>query len=479
MEKPSLQLIKHTVIYGISDVLNRILAFILIPIYTRFLTTSEYGILQIFVICANVGLTIVQLGISSAIFKSVLYHDNSDKEEILNTAFYFIVISSITLLTPMIFIAKQISQWIFASSQYVVYFKLIVITIFFRSFSIIPLAKLRIENSSLKFSVLISSNFIIQLLMNIFFVIILKKGMIGILISECIVAGLFAIIYTFSLINILAIRFSFRELNELLGFGMPLVPAALAMFVLTMSDRFFLKHFSSLEDVGLYSIGYRFGMIIGIIVTAFQKAWPSVMFTIAKKKNAINIYKTNFTNFLLILFTACLGLSLFGKNILMLLTTPEYISGYRIIPFISLSFLCYGIYFYTAIGMNLKKKTIYQPVIVGMAAVLNLILNWLLIPRWNIIGASLSTFISFCIMALLANIISLHFYYIPYQYKKISLIIAVYLMTLTPSLLISFDKISVEIIFKFLLFAFYFILLGIFGFFNKFLLNIRDLKRMI
>ena len=82
MKSPSKQLIKHSMIYGTSDMLNRILAFLLIPIYTRFLDPDVYGILQIFVIIANIGLVVVQMGLSSAIFKSILYNQNADKQTV-------------------------------------------------------------------------------------------------------------------------------------------------------------------------------------------------------------------------------------------------------------------------------------------------------------------------------------------------------------------------------------------------------------
>jgi len=467
MKNDSKQLIKHSMIYGTSDILNRILAFLLIPIYTRFLDPETYGILQVFVIITNIGLVIIQMGLSSAIFKSILYHENSDKKMIINTSFYFVMFCSIVILLPLFIFSRNISQWILSSTQYTLLFKILFVTLFFKSFSTIPLARFRIENASLNFSILITLKFLVQLFMNIVFVVILKKGLIGILISECIVEGIFALVFTGTLLKTLDFIFSIKEIKDLLGFGLPLVPAALAMFILTMSDRFFLMHYSNLENVGFYSIGYRFGMVIGILVGAFQKAWPSAMFTIARKENAKQIFSVNFTHFLFILFTVSLGLSLFSKEILRIMTTEKYLPGYKIIPLISLSFLCYGVYYYTSIGMNLKKKTIYQPVIVGISALLNLSLNWLFIPKWGTMGAATSTLISFIVLAIATNIISSRYYSISFQNHHILIIAITFLFTLILSYFVINKNIIQSIFIKLCLFFLYFIILILLGFFKQ------------
>ncbi|MBN1780884.1 oligosaccharide flippase family protein [bacterium] len=442
-------------IYGFADVLNKALAFALIPLYTRILSPGDYGALQIFVIVANIGYVVVQMGLSSAIFKSVLYHENADKPVIISTSFYCIVLLSIVFLIPCFMYSKILSHWIFGSDLYIQCFKILMITIFFRSFNVIPLAALRIENESVTFSIFIVSSFLVQLAMNIFFVLVLKMGLMGILTAECISAGIFAVIYFIFLFNRLVLKFSLSELKELLEFGIPLVPAALAMFVLTMSDRFFIKHFYSLEDVGFYSIGYRFGMIIGILVGAFQKAWPSAMFSIARQENAKRVFSENFTRFLAVLFTLTLGLTLFSKEVFLIMATKTYIPGIKIIPYIALSFIFYGIYYYCAIGMNLKKKTYYQALIVTAAAGINIFFNWLLIPRFGIQGAAFATLISFVFMGVVANMISQHYYFVTYKYAQITVIIVIFLLFAFISNYLSNLNYYIGIFSKFILFILY------------------------
>lgn len=467
MEQSSIQLVKHSFIYGASDMMNRILAFILIPVYTRYFSPQDYGALQLFIIIANIGVVIVQLGLSSAIFKSILYHEDSNQREIINTSFYSVFIFSCIVLVPCWFFSGQLSVAVFNTATYTPYFRVLFATLFFRSFSLIPLAKLRIENKSVTFSILICTQFLLQLIMNIVFVVILRKGIFGILLSECIVACIFSIVYVGSLGKTLGLFFSFKDLKELLGFGVPLVPAALSMFVLTMSDRFFLKHYSTLTEVGYYSLGYRFGMIIGILVGAFQKAWPSAMFAIAKKENPGRIYSKNFTYFLLVLFSLSLVLSLFAKDILRLLATEKFLPGYQTIPIISFAFICNGVYYFTAIGLNLKKKTVFQPFIVGTAALLNLLLNWIFIPRWGTIGAASSTLVSFFVMAVLSTRISLKYFYVPYEYRRIIIICITSVSTILIAGVIGIEQSFLSLLAKSGLFCVYFVVLFILGVIDK------------
>ena len=367
MNSPSKELIKHSIIYGSGDILQRMLAFFLLPVYTRFLSPEEYGVLQLLVITSSLILVIVQLGLGSAIFKSILYNKEADKKTIISTSFYFLTATSFFILAVLFFNSGLLSKIILNSLDYSGFFKIILLSIFFNTISVIPLAYLRIEDASLKFSILIFCKFTLQLLLNIFFVIILKKGIAGVIIAELLASFSFSVVLVGLLFKNLRLVFSKNELKDMLGFGLPLAPAGLAMFVLTMSDRYFLNYFVSLDQVGIYSVGYRVGMVIAVLVGAFQKAWPSVMFNIAKIDRAKEVFAKNFIYFMFVLLFFSLGLSLFAKEILSLIVTPTFTGAYRIIPLIAVAFLCYGVYFYTAIGMNLKKKTYYQPIIVGIS----------------------------------------------------------------------------------------------------------------
>ena len=457
-------LLKHTLIYGTSDVLNRAFAFLLLPIYTRYLSVEHFGILQILIIITNLLEILLPLGLGSAIFKSVLHKKNPDNPLIYSTALFFISIFTTLVFLILILSSEMLSQIIFQSKNYSHFLNIVFLKAFFLSFTIIPLARFRIENKSKIFGLFVCIRFFMQLVMNIFFVVILKKGVWGILISECIVTGIFMFVCIVSIIPKLKIRISFTELKDMLEFGLPLVPAGVAMFVLTMSDRFFLKHYLNLEIVAIYSVGYRLASVIGLVVRAFQRAWPSVMFTIAKDKDAKKIFALNFNYFLFIFFNIVLILNLFSSYLLRLAAPAEYADAVNIIPLLSFAFLCYGVYYYTSAGMNIKKKTIYQPFIIGGAALLSITFNIFLIPRIGITGASISYFVAFLFIAFMAMVVSNLFYRIPYDYKKTAFITILFIILNAISLVYNpvfpvyhiLYKIILLLLFNFILFKFHY-----------------------
>jgi O-antigen/teichoic acid export membrane protein len=417
------QLIRHSCIYGITNILNKAIGLVLIPLYTRYLTPGDYGILEIFTVSASFVLIVMQLGMGSALFRSFLYKENAQKKVLISSSFYFLTFASFLLFVILWIFSDLFSSIIFKSLEYVNILKLVFLTSFLNNIGTIALAKLRIESASLKYSIIAISKFSLQLLLSIYFVAVLKRGIEGIIIAGVITAGVSGVIFIGLLIKDLGFIFSKEEIKDMLGFGLPLVPAGIAASLLTMADRFFLKFYSTPYELGIYSVGYKFGMIIVLITGAFQTAWPTVMFSIAKDKRANFFYARVLTYFLFIISFIVLGLSIFSKEILKIFTVPEFYEAYKVIPLIAISYALSGGYFVTAVGFNLKKKTHYQALTVIVGAGINIILNFILIPPYGMMGAAFATLISYLFIFVTATKISLHFYPISYEKLRILKII--------------------------------------------------------
>jgi len=419
------RLFKHSAFYGLANLLNKAFAIVLLPIYTRFLTLSEYGILEILLVTSSFVLLILQLGMGSALFRMIIYKKSSNRKEIVSTSFYFLIFSSILIVAILCLVSKDISLLIFESVEYANILTFVFIFTLFRAIIIIPEAVLRIDEKSHVFTILATSNFLIGLILNIIYVVIFKKGIYGIVLANLINSGIFVFIYISFIIKDLGLVFRIKELKEMLSFGLPLVPAAIASLILTMSDRYFLEHYSSFDEVGLYSVGYRLGMLISLFVGAFQMAWPAVMFSIAKEENAKATFSRLLTYFLLFLIFIGMALSIFAREMLITVTTESFVQGYKIVPLIVISYIFYGIYFYTAIGIQIKKKTIYMPIIIGIASLINLFLNYLLIPDYGMMGAAIATTICYALLGITSCLVSLRFYWIDYDYRRILKIITI------------------------------------------------------
>jgi len=207
-------------------------------------------------------------------------------------------------------------------------------------------------------------------------------------------------------------------------FGLPLVPLTLAHMALNQIDRFMIQHFKGLEAVGLYTLGYKVGMAVALLANAFQMAWLPAMYAIAKRPDAREIY-ARIARYLLFLLACCsTGLSMFAREIIQAITVEPFFQAHEVVPVVTWSYVFMGAYFATAVGTNLTGRTYFQSLTMIGAALLNIGLNFWMIPVWGIHGAAWATLIAFIAMTLAHLSISVRLYPVPYEYARLARIIA-------------------------------------------------------
>lgn len=412
MFKQLLRLSKHSVIYGLGVAASQIVGFFLLPLYTRYLTPSDYGVLEIFGVTQGILGIIFIMGLGSALFMSYFSCDDEEsRKKVVSTTLIFLTATSLCFTLVLIALASNFSRLLFDSTQYTFYFRVIFLTLFFDAAIMIPLAVFRAREESKKYAILSLARIVVSIGLNIYFIVVLGKGVLGILESGLITAALLYCILVPSIIKNTGLRFSVTDLKKMLGFGLPLVPAGLGAWIMTLADRFFLQFLSTPHELGLYSLGYKFGMVVqGLIVGPFTLAWAPFLWSVAKEKNAKEIYSSVLTYFVLVGMFAALVLSVLSREVLMVMATPPFYGAYKVIPLIALSYVLYGCYFVLAAGLNLERKTKYLPFIVAVGAIINLGLNYLLIPSYGMMGAAVATVISYLILPIGSYFVSLRFY---------------------------------------------------------------------
>lgn len=465
MLKTIKDLTKHSIIYGSGSILSKLLGLVLLPIFTRFLTTADYGILSLLIITGSISVVIAKLGLGSALFREVIYRE-SDQSTVMSTAFYFILGESALFFGILIAFSSNISILIFGTSDYAYLLKLILLTRFLEVFKIITMARLRIREQSKLYATLSVLNFIIGAILNIYFIVILHWGVEGLITAGLITAVIFALIFLILIKRDLKLSFSTAILRRLLNFGVPLVPAGLASLLMTSADRYFLQHFTTTTEVGLYSIGYKIGLIMGLIVHSVQLAWPSHMFSIAKEQDAKQQFSKILTYYIVVFGFIGLGMSVCAREVIAIMTTPKFYNAYTIVPLIVLSYIFYGVRFITNTGLAIKNKMKYMPPIIIGAAVLNLYLNYLFIPRYGMMGAAGATVISYFVLVVVHTAVNLHFWYIPYEYKRIAKIGLVWGIMYGIGLLIKMPNIWLNIGLKLILMTSYPLILYLLKFYE-------------
>lgn len=204
----------------------------------------------------------------------------------------------------------------------------------------------------------------------------------------CLLSG-----YTLATVGI---RFSYHMSAKLVHFSMPLMLATVGSFYLTFGDRYFLRLFGNLADVGIYALGYKFGfMLIVLMWDPFEKIWATQRYETYKRPDAKNVFQRTFVFMSILLLSATLGISLFVKDLLKIMSDPAFHQAYTIVPIILAAYVIHAWTNFCDFGLLLKRKTIQIAYGSAVAVAVITVAYLTLIPMFGIYGAAWATVIGF------------------------------------------------------------------------------------
>jgi O-antigen/teichoic acid export membrane protein len=200
----------------------------------------------------------------------------------------------------------------------------------------------------------------------------------------------------------------------MLSFGLPLVISNLGLFVLNFSDRFFLQHLRSLDVVGVYAVGYKFGYMMNyLVVQPFFIMWQTRMYAIHAQPQHPKIFRQVFIFYSLGLIYFGLAMSMFSHEVVGAMVEAKFAASAQVIPLVVLAYIFYGLSYYAQLGMFLTDRTNRIGVIGAVTAGLNLVLNYFLILRYGMMGAAWATVLSFAAIAVISYVCSQRVYRLP------------------------------------------------------------------
>lgn len=416
-------LIKHSSVYGSANLLQKGIGFVMIPVYTHYLSPADYGLLELMELTINVLTTLMGMGLGQAIIRFYHSYENpQDRMEVFTTSLVFILLLCPVSVIVLEVFAKPIAGIALGNPDYYRYLQIMFIAMGLQTVAFVPESFLLAKKESILFSAISIGTLISYLSFNILFLVVFKMGILGILVSIAITK----VLNTSSLLLVtsrLKLAFSFKKLRGMVGFGIPLVPATIGMFIMHFSDRFFVQKYCNLSDLGLYSLGYKFGMILGVIVSApILRIWDTQRFEIAKTKEAKQVFGRMFTYYSLVVVFAGLGISVFIREIISIMAAAEYRGAVVVTPLIVLSYIFYGISNFLLLGITITNKTKYIAYIQLSAAAVNILLNMYLISSYGVMGAAVSTVLSFFWLSMFSFLVSQKLYPVPFEYGRVSIL---------------------------------------------------------
>lgn len=453
------ELTRDTAIYGISTIIGRFFNFLLVPFYTNVFTASEYGIA--FIIYSYLAfLNIFYIyGMDAAFMKYSSTAVDDEKSDMFSTPYLMVTLSSLILSSAIIFFRNSLSQSMNVPDTYSYILLIVAFILILDTLTLIPFANLRLERKATKFAVIKTINIVINLSSNLILILVYDYGIEAMFISN-LLASAFSF---FALLPDTFRRLKFRIKKpiavKMLKFGLPYLPASLASMVVQVIDTPILDRLTDSATVGIYKANYKLGIFMMLFVSMFNYAWQPFFLNNAREENAKEIFSKVLTLFLIVSSLLWLVLSLFIEDIASIniwegrtLIGKDYLEGVIIVPIILLGYLFYGLYVNFTAGIYIEEKTNYFPYVTGLGAVINIIVNFTLIPVYGITGAALATLASYLVMAAGLYFVSQKFYPVKYEYRKVISLILMLSVTIVVIYYVQ-SNLGLTLIYKLIIFA--------------------------
>lgn len=407
-------------IYGLGDVATSIISLLLLPVFTRYLAPADYGVITLLLTIEAVTKILFRWGVDTAFIR--LYYDCADaaaRQRLASTLFFLLLAANGVLLAAAVLSADWLSTVIFKTPAHGILIAMTVASTFVAGFYFIPLQVLRIEQRSRTYIALTFTRSAGTIAARLWLVIGAGMGVFGIVLADVIVTAAFALILSRWAAPLIRPVFSRPVMREALGFGLPRVPHSVAHQVISVADRYFLNAYGTLRDVGLYSIGASFGLVLKLFLSAFEAAWTPFFLGVMREPDARRVYASVSTYVVALLALLVAGLCAIAPGLVRLFTEAEFHAAAIVTPWIALGVMFQGLYLVGSIGLVITKRTKLYPLATGTAAAVSLLANALLIPRFGMLGAAWANVLSYAVLALVTVTFSWVVYPIPYEWRRL------------------------------------------------------------
>ena len=413
-------------VYSFGNILIKGFSFISAPIFTRIFSPDEYGAWS-FISAVIAFLTgILLLGGDSA-YTRYFFECKSDEERktLSSTWFLFLALWSHLVVLALLPFSKTITIMLLEEQTFQLAW---VIALVFSPAAMLNMLLSQALRNQFKARLFTALNVItaaLTLILAVMFAHYLKLGIAGALLGAGLVSLLMIPVRLYSIRELLTKKLSPLHLKKLLIFGLPLVPVELAFWLFSNADRIMLIKMVSLKAAGIYAIAISMAAVLSLLHTAVGQSWQPYALKIYKEnpEDAKRIFAQTLNylmaaaSFIVVAFVAV------SQEALYILVAPSYYASFKAIPFLALGILFFMSTQITVVSILVKNKTLYIMIVCWIIALVNVLLNYLLIPRWGIVGAGAATGMAYVIFTICYLVISQKLWPVPYDWIALALML--------------------------------------------------------
>jgi O-antigen/teichoic acid export membrane protein len=456
--------------YTAASIVSKVIAVALLPLYTRYLTTADYGAAEILFAAVVTASIVVRLGLIEAILR-FHYKDDEDPAQVVAGSFaglfWLSTLGALVLLPfagPLAEALLPEAKKLGGSAAELV--RIAIAGLWVLTMWEFMLTLYRLEERAQAYFLTTILNVLASIGLTVVLVVGLEEGARGLLVGSYAAGGVFVLGLIALQWRRLSLRFDRGLMRRLFRFGAPTMPAEVSLYLLNFVDRLIIVRSLGLAEAGLYSLAVKFAQAVNVLVRGFQLAWPPLAYSIRDDDEARNAYATIVTLFVTACAWVVAGMWLFSRWIVRALAAPKFFDSYEAIGLISTAVTLYALYLVLVVILGRTGRTEFNFPAAIEALVTNVALNLILVPAMGITGAGLALVASYLVVLGLMYVFTQRLFPVPYEWRRLLRV------TLTVAALVGIAELAVPtsgalgLLLRAILFSLYPLILLATGFFT-------------
>lgn len=420
---------RDTIVYGLGNIAVKVVGFILIPLYTdpKYFSVDDFGIIAIMDITGIVLISLMASGLPQSLMRWYW-----DKDYLSNQKGIFFISLAVQIFIGLIFclilfpFTQRLSSLLFNTLDWSKTIKLLILSSALQAVNNLINTLMRLQSRSGMFTITNISKLVVVLLLTIYFIVFRRIGITGIYEAQVIGNLLFIIILSVYAIKNCSLFFNIAVFRSMSKYGFPLLMANFAAASMTVVDRYTLNSLALLKYVALYALAYKISSVLKLVIVDSIKM---AIIPLAMKKIDSPDNKRFYSKAMLyssyVLMLGAIAISLFSYEIIKVISkSPEFLNAYLTVPILAISVFFMNLRDTSSYGLIITKKTRIIGLNIVVATIINIALNMILIPKWNITGAAIATVVTQIIYWFMNYNKSQKEYFIPYELGKVALMLA-------------------------------------------------------
>jgi len=422
------RLVSSLAAYQLADVVSKLIAVLLLPVYTRYIDPAGYGVVELLANGVILISIVIRLGIIEAFLRFYfLDEDAGRRDALVRRTFAFLLIATTVTAAASAAFASPLSRLVLDHRDTAT-FDVAVLGLW--TFTNLELAYglLRVDERLRTYAIASLSNVLVTVAASVVLVVGLGDGPRGLLLANYATSAVVLLVLWWTMRHRLAPRPGGRgrlPLAGLLRFGLPTVPAEASVYALSIVDRYYIYHDRSQALAGLYSIAIKLAGAVAFIVRAFQYAWPPLAYSVRDDAQAARLFGLVTTYYLFVAGWVVVGLALLGRWALALLAAPEYAGAYRALPWVALGWAMYGLWVVFLVIAGRARVTMrnFPASLAGLAA--NVVLILVLVRPLGIAGAGIALCGAYVVMLSVMYLLTRRAFTVDFEWLRLARLVLV------------------------------------------------------